>query len=95
MQWVKDLALSLLWLRFDPWPWNFRMPHAWPKKERRKGGRKVREKEERERRKERKSREEKEGGGGEGDRQPLLHGRLTARPPRDRDASVWPSGDGF
>ena len=21
---VKDLALSLLWLRFDPWPRNFR-----------------------------------------------------------------------
>ena len=34
-QWVKDLALSLLWLRsllwwrLDPWPC---MPRAWPKK---------------------------------------------------------------
>ena len=37
-QWVKDLALSLLWLqsllwhRFDPWPGNFHMPLAWPGK---------------------------------------------------------------
>ena len=22
---VKDLVLSLLWLLFDPWPWNFCM----------------------------------------------------------------------
>ena len=28
-QWVKDLVLSLLWHRFDPWPGNFYMP--WPK----------------------------------------------------------------
>lgn len=21
-QWVSDLALLLLWLRFDPWPWE-------------------------------------------------------------------------
>ena len=21
-QWVKDLALSLLWCGFDPWPWE-------------------------------------------------------------------------
>ena len=31
-QWVKDPALSQLWLgslpwcRFDPWPWDFHMP---------------------------------------------------------------------
>ena len=25
MQWVEDLALSLLWLGFDPWPENFCM----------------------------------------------------------------------
>ena len=24
--WVMELALSLLWLRFDPWPGNFCMP---------------------------------------------------------------------
>ena len=30
-QWVKDLALSLLWRGFDPWPGNFRIPWAWPK----------------------------------------------------------------
>ena len=33
-QWVKDLVLSLQWLRlllwcgFDPWPWNFCVLHA-------------------------------------------------------------------
>ena len=31
-QWVKDLVLSLLWRRFDPWPRNFHMSRAWPKK---------------------------------------------------------------
>ena len=30
---VKDSVLSLLWLRFDPWPRNFLMPLMWPKKE--------------------------------------------------------------
>ena len=29
---IKDLVLSLPWLRFDPWPGNFCMPWAWPKK---------------------------------------------------------------
>ena len=35
---VKDLALSLVWLRWllwrglDPCPGNFHMPWAWPKK---------------------------------------------------------------
>ena len=39
VQWVKDSALSLLWLRsllwhrFDPWPGNFRMLWAWLKNE--------------------------------------------------------------
>ena len=28
---VKDLALSLLWLRFDCWPWNFYMLQSQPK----------------------------------------------------------------
>ena len=28
---VKDPALSLLWLGFDPWPGNFCMLQAWPK----------------------------------------------------------------
>ena len=37
-QWVKDLALSLLWLwlqlwhRFHPWPGNFHLPQVWPEK---------------------------------------------------------------
>ena len=37
-QWVKDLVWllqwlgSLLWYRFEPWPGNFHMPWAWPKK---------------------------------------------------------------
>ena len=30
-QWVKDLALSLLWRGFDPWPGNFHIPWLWPK----------------------------------------------------------------
>ena len=29
---VKDSALSLLWYEFNPWPMNFHMPWAWPKK---------------------------------------------------------------
>ena len=29
---VKDLALSPLWLRFNPWPGNFHMLQEWPKK---------------------------------------------------------------
>ena len=29
---VKDLVLSLLWLRFDLWPGNFCMPWMWQKK---------------------------------------------------------------
>ena len=43
-QWVKDLALSLLWLwlllwgRFNPWPGNFYMPWAWPKKKKELNG---------------------------------------------------------
>ena len=35
-QWVKDLALSLLWCRFDLWPGKFHMPCAQPKKEKRR-----------------------------------------------------------
>ena len=31
-QQVKDLVLLLLWLGFHPWPGNFYMPRAWPKK---------------------------------------------------------------
>ena len=37
-QWVKDLVLSLQWLRsllwhrFDPWPGNFHMLWVWQKK---------------------------------------------------------------
>ena len=29
---VKDLVLSLWWLRFDPWPENFHVLGVWPKK---------------------------------------------------------------
>ena len=38
-QWVNDPVLLLqwlgllLWLGFDPWPRNFHIPWAWPKKE--------------------------------------------------------------
>ena len=38
-QWVKDPALSLLWLgsllwcSFSPWPRNFSMLWVWPKRE--------------------------------------------------------------
>ena len=37
-QWVKDPALSLLWLElllwygFSPWPGSFYAPQTWPKK---------------------------------------------------------------
>ena len=30
---IKVLALSLLWLRFDPWPGNLCMLRVWPTKE--------------------------------------------------------------
>ena len=29
---VKNLVVSLLWPEFNPWPQNFHMPWAWPKK---------------------------------------------------------------
>ena len=32
---VKNLALSLLWLKFDPWPRSFCIPRVWPKKKKR------------------------------------------------------------
>ena len=37
---VKDLALSLLWLRFDPWPRNFlhALDEAKEKKRKQYGG---------------------------------------------------------
>ena len=41
-QWVRDLALSLLWLGlllwhgFDPWPGNFHMLCMWQKKKKKK-----------------------------------------------------------
>ena len=31
-QQFKDLALSLMWQGFDPWPGNFHTLWAWPKK---------------------------------------------------------------
>ena len=33
---MEDVALSLLWHGFDPWPGNFRMPWVWPKKKKEK-----------------------------------------------------------
>ena len=33
---VKDWALLLLWLEFDPWPSNFCMPWEWGKKKKKK-----------------------------------------------------------
>ena len=38
MQWVKDLALSLQQWGFDPWPGNFCMLQAQPKKKRKEKG---------------------------------------------------------
>ena len=44
VQWVKELVLTLLWLRlllwrrFDPQPRNFRMARVWPKKEKNNNG---------------------------------------------------------
>ena len=33
---VKDPELSLLWLRFKPWPRNFHMPQVGSKKKKKK-----------------------------------------------------------
>ena len=33
---IKDLAMSLLWLRFHSWPRNFHMPQAQSKKKKKK-----------------------------------------------------------
>ena len=33
---VKDSVLSLLWLRFSPWPGSLHMLVAWPKKKKKK-----------------------------------------------------------
>ena len=43
-QQVKDPAWSLLWHKFDPWPGNFHVPWAQPKK-RERGGSSLRRKE--------------------------------------------------
>ena len=49
VQQVKNLALSpqwlglLLWCRFDPWPWNFHMSWAWPRKKKKIEGEKASE----------------------------------------------------
>ena len=32
VQGAKDLVLSLMWHRFDPWPGNFCMPQMQPEK---------------------------------------------------------------
>ena len=36
VQWVNDLASSLLWRRFNPWPRNVCMPRVQPTKKKRK-----------------------------------------------------------
>ena len=36
-QQIKDLALSLLWHRFDTWPGYFLVPWAWSKKKKNAG----------------------------------------------------------
>ena len=41
VQWAKDLALSLLWLRFHPQLWNLQVPWAVPKKKKKKIGIKL------------------------------------------------------
>ena len=51
--WLQWLWL-LLWHRFDPWPRDFHMPRAWPKKKERKGGREEGREGERERKKDKK-----------------------------------------
>ena len=37
-QWVKDLAMPQLQLRFDPQPGNFHMPWVWPLKNKKEKG---------------------------------------------------------
>lgn len=34
--WVRDLALSLPWPGFNPWPGNFCVMRVWPKKKKKK-----------------------------------------------------------
>ena len=49
-QWVKDPTLPLLWLRsllwhrFDSWPWNFCMLQGWPKQNKTKKKKKKKKK---------------------------------------------------
>ena len=33
---MEEVAFSLAWNGFDPWPGNFPMPWVWPKKKKRK-----------------------------------------------------------
>ena len=40
-QWVKELALSLLWRGFDPWSKNFCMLLAQPRKKKKEKGNRV------------------------------------------------------
>ena len=40
VQRVKDLALSQIWHRFDPWLWNFLVSQTWLKEKKKKGKRK-------------------------------------------------------
>ena len=45
--WVEDAVLSPLWLEFIPWPGNFCLRRAWPKKGREEQGERERERRER------------------------------------------------
>ena len=47
-QWVENPLLSLLWHRFNPWPRNFCMPWARPKKKRQLLGHEVQQMDRRE-----------------------------------------------
>ena len=71
-QQVRDLALSLLWPEFSPWPGNFHRPQVWPKEE--GGGGEGEEEEEEAGGGEEKKKEKEGGGAGAGEGQ----GRRTA-----------------
>ena len=59
---VKDLVLSLLWLRVHSGPKNFCMLQVWPKRKKKETKKKGKKERKKEKEKERKKEREREGG---------------------------------